>query len=84
MTEHTTDRWHATVAHFRELRREGEITGRERDMALKRLAQYGRAWIVRQGIRYTWQDEAIGCDCGKGILCPAVTQRHVGIRAMAR
>lgn len=68
------------IEHFRELRRAGEITLREQEIALKRYAQTGRAHIIRKGVRYTWTEEAIGCGCGKGIYCPAVKQRGPGIR----
>ena len=68
------------IAHFRELMAAGEINPYESRMALKRWVTKGNPFIVRQGVRYTWTVDSIGCDCGKGVLCPAVKQNSQAIK----
>lgn len=68
------------VVWFADQHQRGDITRRTKDVALRRYAQSGghRTWFVKDGWRYTIGNDAIACDCGKGIYCPLVAQRKVG------
>lgn len=68
----------AAIAWFREQHERGDIDRRTRDAALKRWAQSGtRTWLTRNGWKFTIGNDAIACDCGKGIYCPLVKQTRV-------
>ena len=69
------------IAYFRYQNETGAMSKRDAQMALKRWAQTGHAWIVRSGTKYVWTEEAFDCDCGKGILCPAVRQKPTRSKA---
>lgn len=60
------------IQFFTSLRDRKDINSRERQVALKRWAQFGETFFIRNGIKFTFTDEAINCDCGKGIHCPLV------------
>lgn len=65
------------ISHFRNETETGAMSKRDAQMALKRWAQTGHAWIVRGNVKFVWTEDAFGCDCGKGLLCPAINQRPV-------
>ena len=41
------------------------------------LAQFKVQW---QGIEFTVTPEALGCSCGKGLLCPRIKQKFVSYK----
>lgn len=63
---------------FGDQQERGDISRRTREVAMKRYAQSGghRTWFVKDGWRFTISNDAIACDCGKGIYCPLVKQRR--------
>lgn len=64
------------IGFFNDLRDRREINSREHRIALKRWAQTGtQTYIVRDRSKIVFTNEAIGCDCGKGICCPLVKSK---------
>jgi hypothetical protein len=56
---------------LRESHKAGLITARERDRAGKVWAKGGPLKIRRNEWIITVTVEALNCDCGKGLMCPA-------------
>lgn len=64
------------IRFFRDLADNKEITEREKQVALKRWAQVGAGytWFVRQGVKFLIPNDAMTCDCGKGLYCSMIGQ----------